>query len=57
MLLMDRAWLEPPDFVTLTRTAASSLQFQLPANGVVLEEIERPMSFTPSPRPGRSPEA
>ena len=41
MLLMDRDWLEPGDFVTLTRSTASALQFQLPANGVVLEEIER----------------
>ncbi|MBI3048103.1 MAG: sigma-54-dependent Fis family transcriptional regulator [Acidobacteria bacterium] len=41
MLLMDREWLEPHDFTTLTRAAASSLQFQLPPNGVVLEEVER----------------
>ena len=41
MLLMDRDWLEPNDFVTLTRGAGSALQFQLPASGVVLEEVER----------------
>jgi two-component system response regulator AtoC len=40
MLLMDRDWLEPGDFVTVTRTS-SAMQFQLPANGVVLDEIER----------------
>jgi DNA-binding NtrC family response regulator len=41
MLLMDREWLEPNDFATLTRPAAGPLQFQLPPNGVVLEEVER----------------
>jgi DNA-binding NtrC family response regulator len=41
MLLMDRQWLEPGDFVALTRGAGVSLQFHLPAAGVVLEEVER----------------
>jgi len=41
MLLMDREWLEPHDFTTLTRSAAGPLQFQLPPNGVILEEVER----------------
>jgi DNA-binding NtrC family response regulator len=41
MLLMNGQWLEPGDFVTLTRSTANALQFRLPANGVVLEEIER----------------
>jgi DNA-binding NtrC family response regulator len=41
MLLMDREWLEPADFATLIRGTARTLQFQLPANGVVLEDIER----------------
>jgi len=41
MLLMDREWLEPHDFTTLTRPAAGLLLFQLPPNGVVLEEVER----------------
>jgi len=41
MLLMDREWLGPEDFVTLARGSAASMQFRLPANGVVLEEIER----------------
>ncbi|MBM3821092.1 MAG: sigma-54-dependent Fis family transcriptional regulator [Acidimicrobiia bacterium] len=41
MLLMDREWLEPDDFASLSRGAASSVQFRLPPNGVVLEEVER----------------
>jgi DNA-binding NtrC family response regulator len=41
MLLMDRQWLEPDDFSTLTRASGSNVQFRLPANGVVLEEVER----------------
>ena len=41
MLLMDRNWLEPNDFVTLSRGTQRGLQFQLPATGVVLEEVER----------------
>jgi DNA-binding NtrC family response regulator len=41
MLLMDREWLGPDDFTTLTRGTAVTLQFRLPANGVVLEEVER----------------
>ena len=41
MLLMDREWLEPHDFTTLTRPAGGPLQFQLPPNGVILEEVER----------------
>jgi len=41
MLLMDRDWLEPDDFATLTRGATVTLQFRLPAGGVVLEEVER----------------
>ena len=41
MLLMDREWLDLPDFSTLTRTAGGALQFQLPPNGLVLEEVER----------------
>ena len=41
MLLMDRNWLEPRDFTTLSRGAIPGLQFQLPPNGVVLEEVER----------------
>jgi len=41
MLLMDREWLELHDFATLTRAAAGPQQFQLPPNGVVLEDVER----------------
>jgi transcriptional regulator with PAS, ATPase and Fis domain len=40
MLLIDREWLEPDDFTTLTRTVAPT-QFRLPAEGVNLEEVER----------------
>jgi len=40
MLLIDREWLEPDDFTTLTRTVAPT-QFKLPAEGVNLEELER----------------
>jgi DNA-binding NtrC family response regulator len=41
MLLMDREWLEPGDFALLKASQAASTEFRLPANGVVLEEIER----------------
>jgi transcriptional regulator with PAS, ATPase and Fis domain len=41
MLLMDREWLEPEDFAALARGSVVSVQFRLPPNGVVLEEIER----------------
>jgi DNA-binding NtrC family response regulator len=40
MLLMEREWLEPDHFTTLTRTVAP-LQFQLPPEGVNLEDVER----------------
>jgi two-component system, NtrC family, response regulator AtoC len=40
MLLIDREWLEPDDFTTLTRTVLP-LQFQLPPEGVNLEQVER----------------
>ena len=40
MLLIDREWLEPADFTTLTRTVAPT-QFRLPAEGVNLEDVER----------------
>ena len=41
MLLMDRDWLEPGDFSTLTRSTTADLRFRLPADGIVLEEVER----------------
>jgi two-component system, NtrC family, response regulator AtoC len=41
MLLIDREWLEPDHFTTLTRTVAAPLQFRLPPEGVNLEEVER----------------
>jgi len=40
MLLIDREWLEPGDFNTLTRSV-NPTQFRLPAEGVSLEEVER----------------
>jgi DNA-binding NtrC family response regulator len=40
MLLVEREWLEPDDFTTLTRTVTPT-QFRLPAEGVNLEEVER----------------
>jgi two-component system, NtrC family, response regulator AtoC len=40
MLLIDREWLEPEDFGTLTRSVAPA-QFRLPAEGVSLDEVER----------------
>jgi DNA-binding NtrC family response regulator len=40
MLLTDREWLEPDDFTTLTRTVPGT-SFQLPAEGVNLEDVER----------------
>jgi DNA-binding NtrC family response regulator len=40
MLLIDRHWLEPGDFTTLTRTV-NPTQFRLPPEGVNLEEVER----------------
>jgi transcriptional regulator with GAF, ATPase, and Fis domain len=40
MLLIDREWLEPGDFPALTRPAAAA-RFQLPADGVNLDEVER----------------
>lgn len=40
MLLMDREWLEPDDFTSL-KASHATMQFRLPANGLVLEEVER----------------
>ena len=40
MLLIDKEWLEPEHFTTLTRTVAPT-QFKLPAEGVNLEDVER----------------
>jgi len=40
MLLIDRDWLEPDDFSTLTRSVVTA-QFRLPPDGVNLEEVER----------------
>jgi DNA-binding NtrC family response regulator len=40
MLLIDKEWLEPDNFTTLTRTVAPT-QFRLPPEGVNLDEVER----------------
>ena len=40
MLLVDREWLAADDFQSLTRTAIGS-GFRLPAEGLVLEEVEK----------------
>jgi DNA-binding NtrC family response regulator len=40
MLLIDREWLEPGHFTSLTRSV-SPTQFRLPAEGINLEEVER----------------
>jgi DNA-binding NtrC family response regulator len=40
MLLIDREWLEPEHFTTLTRTV-SPTQFRLPPEGINLEDVER----------------
>jgi two-component system response regulator AtoC len=40
MLLTDRDWLVPADFSTLSRTAVAAT-FQLPADGVKLDDVER----------------
>jgi DNA-binding NtrC family response regulator len=40
MLLMDRDWLEPDDFTTLTRSVAAT-SFKLPPEGLDLEDVER----------------
>jgi DNA-binding NtrC family response regulator len=41
MLLMDREWLQPDDLATLVRGTSAASPFTLPANGLVLEEVER----------------
>ncbi len=41
MLLVERDWLKPEDFTTLTRTVGAPARFQLPPEGVNLEEVER----------------
>jgi DNA-binding NtrC family response regulator len=38
--LTTNDWIEPQDLTTLTRKAATA-QFQLPPDGVSLEEVER----------------
>jgi DNA-binding NtrC family response regulator len=41
MLLMDREWLQPDDLATLVRGTSAASPFTLPANGLVLEEVDR----------------
>jgi two-component system, NtrC family, response regulator AtoC len=41
MLLVDREWLTPHDFPSLTRQAVSTSLFRLPPEGVNLEDVER----------------
>ena len=41
MLLIDREWITPDDFTTLTRATPASAQFRLPPDGVNLESLER----------------
>ncbi len=41
MLLIDREWIKPEDFTTLTRGVGAPAQFQLPPDGINLEEVER----------------
>jgi DNA-binding NtrC family response regulator len=41
MLLVERDWLKPEDFTTLTRTVGAQARFQLPPEGVNLEDVER----------------
>jgi DNA-binding NtrC family response regulator len=41
MLLVDREWLTPQDFPSLTRQTSSGWMFRLPPEGVNLEDVER----------------
>ena len=41
MLLVDREWLGPQDFPSLTRQMSSATLFRLPPEGVNLEDVER----------------
>jgi two-component system response regulator AtoC len=41
MLLVDREWLTPHDFPSLTRQQSSAWMFRLPPEGVNLEDVER----------------
>lgn len=41
MLLTERDWLRPEDFTTLTRTVGAPSRFQLPPDGINLEDLER----------------
>jgi DNA-binding NtrC family response regulator len=51
MLLIDRNWLEPDDFTTLTRTVVPT-QFELPREGVSLDEVERQLLIQALERAG-----
>jgi DNA-binding NtrC family response regulator len=51
MLLVERTWLAPEDFATLTRHATAAT-FRLPPEGVVLEEVERQLLMQALERTG-----
>ena len=51
MLLVERTWLAPEDFATLTRHATSAI-FRLPPEGVVLEDVERQLLMQALERTG-----
>ena len=51
MPLIDRDWLEPDNFTTLTRTVTPT-QFRLPAEGVSLDEVERQLVLQALERAG-----
>jgi DNA-binding NtrC family response regulator len=41
MLLFDHDWIQAEDFATSSRAAVTARQFQLPTDGVNLEDVER----------------
>jgi DNA-binding NtrC family response regulator len=51
MLLTTRDWIEPEDLTGLARSAATTL-FELPADGVTLEELERQLLMQALERSG-----
>ena len=52
MLLSDEQRLEAKDFAALTTTAAASEDFELPAKGVDLEQLERSLVIQALKRAG-----
>jgi two-component system NtrC family response regulator len=41
MLLVEREWIQPQDFITPAQMAVSATQYTLPPEGVNLDEVER----------------